>query len=71
MISTVEKKNTTECYHKREFRISKFIQDTSIDNKQKEVLLNKPRNKLPLYKQEFKYVSVIYLQSINPKLTFK
>jgi len=52
MISTVEeKKNATECYHNREFRSSKFIQDTSIDDTQKEVLLNKPRNKFPLYKQ--------------------
>ena len=71
MISTVEKNKTTECYHNREFRSSKFIQDTSINDTQKEVLLNKPRNKLPLYKHEFKYVSVIYLQPLTPKLSFK
>jgi len=71
MISTVEKKNTTECYHNREFLSLKFIQDTSIDDTNKEMLLNKPRNKLPLYKQEFKYVSVIYLHPIISKLTFK
>jgi hypothetical protein len=61
MISIVEKKKATEFYHNRGFRSSKFIQDTSINDKQKEVLLNKPRNKLPLSKQEFKYVSLIHL----------
>jgi hypothetical protein len=35
MILTIEKKNTTEFYHKREFQSSAFNLDTNIDDTQK------------------------------------